>query len=397
MRMLRTLVLVVLVVLALCGGWSNGSSSAGASGDASAAEELSGASPKRDRALVAACKDREPFIELWELAEDPPDDPAKVEARLDALTADIEERAGAPGTAREDPIGADYAQLARFLPTYVLAWEISDFDPDELAASGLADVVADDARFVVAQDWVKLTKQVCDDGIVGRCRGDGLTSAQCVCVEETYAAGVIEYGRPLDAAGILDLGGVRDDCPKWVGDDWCKSTGAVDELSDFVLGDFGDPEELTKELRTGDLTSQKKPITAARDAWDDFVAGSPRPVQSVTDDIDSFLDDWEDVWADAGYAYARILTEDDLTERYQALLAENLRFDSSISLLLAVTEVLCDDTRTGFLDSCIAEGGTLNSCSCVYASVGDGVFSGGLPRQPDGSLDAAELSAVCRT
>lgn len=66
-----------------------------------------------------------------------------------------------------------------------------------------------------------------------------------------------------ELAGPLDIDDVAADRPVWMVDDWCASTGAVADLEDFVLGDFGDVAAMGEEIRSGEFTSQEQAIERA--------------------------------------------------------------------------------------------------------------------------------------
>lgn len=382
-RSLAALIATLSMLVVACGGGDSSGTP-----DEAAPEDAFEADP----AFVEACADRQVFGALRDFAADPPEGPVAIEARLDEITAEIEAGASAPTVPiSEDPPGAALRQIANFLPTYRLAWETVDYDPVELEASGLgAATVGSSLTF--AEDWAALVDQACADDFPAGCAERGLSAEQCGCVGETRQA-AITYGPEL--AGPVALDDLAGDCPEWLGDDWCASTTAIADLEDFVLGDFGEVDELSDEIRSGEFTSQEQPIAEARAGWDEFIAGSPPPVAAIAEDIDRNLDDWEAVWMDADYAYARILFEDDLSDAYLAVRDDNAVFVNPMAALTALREVLCDQNRVGFLDGCIADGGTVGTCRCVYRFVGDGAFSDGVPQQPDGNIDVDALVPDC--
>ena len=385
-HLLLVLVGAVALLAVACG--DDGSSGS------TAADTPDAAIPEGDPALDQACADTRIFIELRDFVNDPPDDPAEIESRLAELTAEVEAGATAPGEASESgETGAELNQIAIFLPGYELAWETMDYDPVELETSGLGEAVAG-PLLERAEAWAALAEEACAEDFPAGCAELDLSAPQCRCVGETRTAALF-HGPEL--AGSLDVDDVAADCPAWIGNDWCESTGAVVDLEDFVLGDFGDVAAMGDEIRSGDFSSQEQAIAQARADWEEFVAASPPPIAAIGEDISSFLDDWEAVWADADYAYARILFEDDLSDAYLEVREDDAAFVNPMAALTAMREILCDQTRLDFIDNCVAENGTVGTCRCVYRSVGDGVYRDGIPQLPDGNIDVDALIPGCTT
>ena len=363
----------------------------GSSGS-TAAETSDAPIPEGDPALDQACADTRIFMELRDFVNDPPDDPAAIESRLAELTTEVEAGATAPGeTSERDEAGAELHQIAIFPPGYELAWETMDYDPVELETSGLGEATAG-PLLERAEAWAALAEEACGEDFPAGCAELDLSAPQCGCVGETRAAALF-HGPEI--AGSLDIDEGAADCPAWIGNDWCASTGAVAGLEDFIFSDFGDASAMGDEIRSGEFTSQEQAIARARAEWEEFVAASPPPIAAIGEAITGFLDDWEAVWADAACAYARILFEDDLSDAYLEVRQDDSAFVHPVAALTAVREILCDQTRLDVIDNCIAENGTVGTCRCVYRSVGDGVHRDGIAQLPDGNIDVDALVPDC--